>query len=373
MDRSINRRRFLQGAAAAGLTGAALGLGRSGAGAAWESDPNFKVKVSDVKDKPQNGRPLLFGAGMIWAMWLDRPKSYDLAQMDKLKDLGATLTSATFDWVDREKKPGEWDWSYPDHAVEAAQKRGLKQFGYIGNTPGWALPEGVDPSHGYRHPPADRYRAAFENYCRTTAKRYKGKVDLFQFWNEPNGCSWIRDGCSNGDQFEEYTKWLKIAYAALKEGNPDCTVCAAALDYNEGVKEGYKYIEGMYRCGAKGHFDAISIHPYNPEGLHWQAVDDTYRVMKENGDADKGVWLTEYGWNDSKGEGPAEKLRQVLTRLRSKQYSFVTMANYLCVTDLPIRDTEQYGLCDRELNERPIAKAFRELAQAAKKRGYASL
>lgn len=344
----MNRRDFLKNTAAAAGAAAMTRLAPGAEGA--------EVKVTDKRK-----RPLLYGAGMIWGMWLNRAWDYEEKQMDLLKSLGGTVTSATFDWVDREKEPGKWDWSYPDHAVEAAQKRGLKQFGYIGNTPGWALPPGKDASVGYRNPPRDDCEKAFREYCRKVASRYKGRVDMFQFWNEPNGCSWVNDGCANGDQYELYTKWLKIAYESLKEGNPKCVVAAGSLDYHEGVKEGYKYIEGIYRCGGKGYFDAISIHPYG-EPLHWNAVSDTYRVMRDNGDGAKGLWITEYGWSNSKGEEPAKKLREVLTKLASPEYSYVTLANYLCVTDLPIEGSEQYGLADRELKPRPIAQAFKELA-----------
>lgn len=348
MSDSISRRSFLKLTAA---IGASLALGVTELSA-----------DSKKKPVPQNrSRPLLFGAGMIWASWLNRPKEYDLKQMDALKSIGGKLTSATFDWVDREPVKGKWDWTYPDHAVEAAQKRGLKQFGYVGNTARWALPEGVDPKNGYRYPPRDECEKDFRNYCRKLAKRYAGRVDMFQFWNEPNGWSWMNEGGSNSRMYESYTKWLKIAYESLKEGNPKCIVAAGALDYHEGVKEGYKYIEGMYECGARGYFDAISIHPYGSP-LHWQAIEDTHRVMKEHGDEGKGLWITEYGWSDSKGDEPAKKLRDVMTKLLSPEYSYVTLANYLCITDLPIAGTEQYGLFDRELHPRPIADAFKEIA-----------
>lgn len=303
----------------------------------------------------------MFGAGMIWAFWLDVDRQYDLRQMDKLVEIGGKLTSVTFDWMDREPERGKWDWSYPDHAVKAAQERGLTQFGYIGNTPAWALPEGVPGDQGYRFPPRDDCEGAFRDYCRKVAQRYKGAVDLFQFWNEPNGCSWTEPGCANSDQYASYTRWLKIAYESLKEGNPNCTVAAASLDYHSGVTEGYKYIEGMYECGARDYFDAISIHPYG-DPLHWRAVDDTYRVMREHGDGHKGLWITEWGYADSSGEGPARKLREVMERFLSPDYSFVTLVNYLCITDLPIAGKHEYGLFDRDLNPRLIAGAFREIA-----------
>lgn len=349
MSIKISRREFLGKAAA---VGGALALGSVGADALAKDKPKPK-KANEV-------RPLLFGAGMIWAFWLKAPESYDMHEMDALASIGGKLTSATFDWLDREPMKGKWDWSYPDRVVEAAQKRGLKQFGYIGNCPSWALPDNWPPDQGYRHPPREECEKDFRNYCRKVAERYKGQVDMFQVWNEPNGCSWI-NGCGNADQYAGYTKLLRIAYEGLKEGNPNCVIAAGALDYNQGLKEGYKYIEGMYRSGAKGYFDAISIHPYGGP-IHWQAIEDTHRVMTENGDGSKGVWITEWGYAGSKGDDPAKALKEVLTTLQTPKYSYVTLANYLCITDLLRSD--EYGLFDRRLRPRAIANAFKEMATA---------
>ena len=353
MDNRISRRRFLELAAMAGGTLVVGGIGLKEA-----------EKIVQAGQRPNQKKPLLFGGGMIWAKWLDKGKmtwDYDEKEMAAFKAIGGTHTGASFDWCDLEKVKGKWDWSYMDHVVEAAHKIGLSQGGYIGNTTPWALPAGIKPDLGYRNPPRDECIPDFQNYCRMVAKRYKGKVDRFGFWNEPNGCSWINDGCSNGNMYESYTKWLKIAYKALKEGNPKCVVAGASIDYNAGVKDGYKYIEGMYKCGAKGYFDAISIHPYG-EPLHWEALADTRRVMVENGDRKKGIWITEWGYNNSRGEDAAKKLKEVLTKLQTPKYSYVTLANYLCITDLPIENSEQYGLMNRKLELRPIAKAFKQMA-----------
>ncbi|MGB9588012.1 MAG: beta-galactosidase [Armatimonadota bacterium] len=356
MSDSLSRRKFLSIAGA----GSVLALGGIHVAETAQTQKLAAGTKTGGKMKANEARPLLFGAGMFWAKWREKPWDYDHKQMKLLKELGGKITSASFDWCELEKEKGKFNWDYTDHVVDAAQDLGLKQFGYVGNTAPWALPPGIKPEHGYRNPPRDDCEKDFRNYCTKVAARYKGQVELFQFWNEPNGCSWINDGCSNGHMFESYTKWLKIAYEALKEGNPKCVVCAAALDYNEGVKEGYKYIEGMYQCGAKGYFDAISIHPYADSGLHWKAVEDTRRVMVENGDGSKGIWITEWGYHNSKTPDAARKLKEVLTKLLSPEYSYVRIANYLVITDLP---DGGYGLYDSEMVEnRPIAAAFKEMA-----------
>ncbi|MGC8863423.1 MAG: twin-arginine translocation signal domain-containing protein, partial [Armatimonadota bacterium] len=85
MTPELTRREFLNTAAA---IGGALGVGSMGWAERVEREP--EKKANEV-------RPLLFGAGTIWASWLNKDRSYDLRQMDALVDIGGRLTSATFD------------------------------------------------------------------------------------------------------------------------------------------------------------------------------------------------------------------------------------------------------------------------------------
>lgn len=330
------------------------------AGTAWtQPERTPPPEPQQTEQQPQAfNRPHVFGCGMIWASWLGRDWSYDGQSMDRIVQMGGTATRATFDWVSLERTRGNWDWAYADHQVEQAQARGLAQFAYIGNTPAWALPPGWPANLGYRHPPDEAYAADFQNYCRTVAARYRGRVKYYFVWNEPNGCSWVNDGCRNADGYPLYTRWLKRAYVALKEGDPDCIVAAGALDYNEGVSDGWRYIEGMYNEGAKGYFDAISIHPYASSGLHWRAVHDTRQVMVNHGDGHKPIIIGEYGWANSSGQDAAQKLVQFLTTITQPQYDYVILCNYLCITDLP--NSTEYGLCTRNLTPRPIWNAYRD-------------
>lgn len=312
-------------------------------------------------------RPHIYGVGIMWADWLstgmippryreDR-REYNRAQLDKIREAGGTATHGSFDWVDIEKVRGTYDWSQADERIDDITERGLAIYAYIGNTPDWAR---ANPSlPGHRTPPAEEYAEDFERFCTAVAERYKGRVDRFFFWNEPNGCSWVNEGCGNSDGFPLYTKWLKRAFTALKKGNPDCLVGAGVLDYNEGVKRGYEYIEGMYREGARDFFDAIVIHPYNKNrDVHWEAIHDTRRVMVENGDAAKAIWINEYGWPSSRDQAAARYLKEFLTEIRKPQYNYVTYCRFLVLTDLP---DGTYGMCDRSLAPRPVYLAFAEL------------
>jgi hypothetical protein len=194
------------------------------------------------------------------------------------------------------------------------------------------------------------------------------QIKYYHFWNEPNGCSWVKDGCANGDGYALYTKWLKIWYTAMKSGDPDCVLAAGNLDYHDGVAEGYAYLEGMYREGAKDHFDAVAIHPYdkkNTGAFHLRAIRDTRRVLVAHGDWDKGIWITEYGWCTPDETLKARLMTRALAELNSPAFFYVTVACYLSLTDPP--GEKGYGLCDKDLKPRPAYNAFKMFTQSRKR------
>ncbi|MBN1174151.1 MAG: PKD domain-containing protein, partial [Micromonosporaceae bacterium] len=212
----------------------------------------------------------------------------------------------------------------------------------------------------HRTPPSEDYVQEFMDFHRFVANRYKGKVKYYSFWNEPNGCSWINDGCGNADSYPLYTKWLIRCSQAIKEVDPDAKIIAGNLDYHSGVTHGYQYVQGIYDNGGGPHFDIVAIHPYDPAGtIYWQALTDTRNVMVSHGDAAKPIWLTEYGWSTTDYQSTANKLVQVLTELKKPEWSFVEMACYLVLNDGA--GVENYGLMDANLNARVGYYAFRDM------------
>ncbi len=325
----------------------------------------------------QEPRPNIYGCGVTWGSWLGLPdeqaREWDRRSMDKIVQMGGTNCGINFAWIDIEPSPGVYNWSYVDHQVSEAEARGLQMFAYTGLTPDWALPPGIledpryGPGSGYRFPPDEQYIPQFENFFRMLAARYRGRVKYYEFWNEPNGCSWINDGCSNGQMAYTYVPWLIRWYTAMKQGDPDCVLAVGGLDYGDYVAEGWRYIEDIYASGGGDYFDAVAIHPYgNP--LHWQAITDTYQVLLNHGQGYKKLWLNEYGWNTSDEVQKAANITAVLTELKKPEYHMVFQANHLVITDLPGTPDSghDYGLCSRVVSTLTITPrqswfAFRDL------------
>jgi PKD repeat protein len=320
-------------------------------------------------------RPYLYGCGITWGEWLgmtgETAREFDRRSMDKIVEMGGTNCPANFAWIGIEPTRGTYNWDVVDHQVAEATARGLEVFSYTGLTPDWALPPGILDQYGsgigYRFPPDEQYIPDFEAFFTALAARYRGQVKYYEFWNEPNGCSWINDGCSNGHMAYTYVPWLIRWYNAMKAGDPDCVLAVGGLDYNEGVTQGYQYIEDIYANGGGDYFDAVAIHPYgNP--LHWQAIHDTYQVLVNHGDGHKKLWLNEWGWNTSDENLKAANVTTVLNTLKQPEYDMVFQANYLIITDLPGTPDwgHDYGLCSRNTSTLTITPrqswyAFRDV------------
>jgi len=321
----------------------------------------FNGKLRD--DGSFNGHPrLLYGCNFIPAKWNRYDTARDERSFEKIREMGGTHTWLELGWEAIESLPGQWSFKDPDRYLELMRKHQLEPIGYMGRTPEWALPESekYNPRAYYRVPADEKYEQEFIRYCKRVATRYRGKVKYYQFWNEPNGCGWVQDGCRNMDQYALYTRWMTVWYKAMKEADPDCVLGGGVIDYPVGLPDGYKYLEGMYQCGAKDYMDAVSIHPYDKRGgtLHWQAILDTRRVMIEHGDGDKPIWVTEYGWQTTDEASKVRRLTEVLTALNSPEYAYVTIATYLSLNDPP--NERSFGLCHDDLSPRPSYDAFKE-------------
>jgi glycosyl hydrolase family 39 (putative alpha-L-iduronidase) len=134
------------------------------------------------------------------------------------------------------------------------------------------------------------------------AERYKGKVEAYEIWNEEN----LPRFWSTGPDPARYVELLKAAHAAIKQSDPAAKVVFGGLSTND-----YEFLERAYDSGAKGHFDVMSVHPYNcderpeaatrrPDGRMSLGSFSAYREVRDSmlaREDDKPIWFTEFGWS----------------------------------------------------------------------------
>jgi hypothetical protein len=336
-----------------------------------------------------------FGIGHAWApQWgstLPRSSWYafDAANLDQIVKAGATSTNLSFDWISIEPTQGVRDWSYADQQVAEVEKRGLEPFAYTGNSPTWVGRDAnAQCTESFRNPPPNTTagKAAFHDFFKTLSSRYCGRVKYYEFWNEPNGCSWMSCGC--GDQTPQqkslYAFWLGQWYQAMREGCSDVVLAVGGLDCNWGGDPNNpapscgRFIDQLYENGAGNSFDAVALHPYGYSGdlnvalrdnkvLNWEAIRQVSASLQNHSNANRMLWLNEWGFNTSDDQLKASLVTAALTGLRALTNVFE--AQYLTVTDLPDAARSPFGLvsivgpvANAELQPRAAWFAFRDKA-----------
>lgn len=247
------------------------------------------------------------------------------------------VQEAGFRWVKQEipwreiegRAKNAWQWEIPDRIMDQIDAYGLKVVVRLGAQPAWASSQVDFPAIG---PPDDLQD--FYDYVFAVADRYKGRVEAYQIWNEPN---LAREWGGRPPNPAEYAEMLKIGYRAVKNADPQAIVISAGLapttrNDDEAMPDVY-FIQGMYDAGAAPHFDVLGVHASGyksppeidpaevatnpelnngdnaPEALRrvyaFRHVEDVRQIMVGNGDEDKKIVILEFGWTiDPRPDSP---------------------------------------------------------------------
>ena len=215
-----------------------------------------------------------------------------------VQDLGASWMRLTMAWADIEKQDNSYTLSHYDNAINRAAAAGTKIVITVYTAPSWA--SGVSDRESPPQDPAD-----YADFMHFAAQRWGDKVDAWEVWNEQN----LWGFWSTGPHAGEYAQLLKAAYPAIKSADPTSLVVYGGVSYND-----YRFIEGSYQeiPNLGDYYDVMASHPYSPDNPPedvWYDPDGrlakksfvAYReirdVMVANGDAEKPMWFTEFGWS----------------------------------------------------------------------------
>src|SRR6185369_13054945 len=192
------------------------------------------------------------------------PDTPDLdARLKAMQQAGIKWGRQDFTWRRIEKTRGEYDWSGYDALVEKCRATGLLLFGNFTYNP---------PFYEMKTPEAVEAYAAF---ARTAVKRYAGKVDDWQIWNEPNL------GYLGGDA-AQYAKLLGAAGKAIHEANPKSRVLAMNMAFCDVL-----WASNVMQRVPYDAFDIVCFHPYrNPNSpedkFDWWVLDQYVKRFHPN-------------------------------------------------------------------------------------------
>jgi len=226
-------------------------------------------------------------------------------------------------WRDLEPAPGEYAFDQLDAVVDALTQADLSVLFMV-----WAAPDWARSSAEENGPPDDF--SAYAGFVRLLADRYRGRVNAYEIWTEPN----LRRQWNNPTHTisaASYAALLGPAYAAIKAGDPDAFVISAGLaptGFNDGVNaiDDRLFLRDLYANGLAGISDTIGAHPggwanppdarccEQPEGVetHYDSrsfffldtLADYHQIMIESGDSATPIWVTRFGWGSSEDTTP---------------------------------------------------------------------
>lgn len=286
--------------------------------------------------------------------------------MAALVDSHARWARLSIQWKAWEPTEGEfasWELARTDRAIRLAKQAGIHVLLDVLNAPAWASP--TDTS-GLGNVPRDP--AVFGRFMSLVAARYRGLVDAYEIWNEPDVAAFWNGG---PDPYA-YTALLKAAYAAVKEQDPSALVVSGGLSWNYD-----KFLSAMYAAGAKDSFDVLALHPYTTRSLsQWvSSIRLARRTELANGDT-RPIWLTEFGFNTSvdasawqPGVTEAEQAQLVTDAYRlldGERYVQVAfyygLRNNWWSHDDPTSMDACFGLLRTDFSPKPAFSAFRSYA-----------
>ena len=202
------------------------------------------------------------------------------------------IWDADVTWADIEPSKGQWRFEKLDGYVSLAQQHGTRILLTLGGSPRWASARPNAPSNyspGFTGEPLsiDDWRS----YVKTVTLRYKGRIQAYEIWNEPN----LPDYWSGTtDQMLTLTKEASLIIRGV---DPQAIVVSpsATADY------GIPWLAEFLKKGGGQYVDVVGFHFYvNPHTLSPEdmlpVIQHVREVLADNGLANKPVWNTETGW-----------------------------------------------------------------------------
>jgi hypothetical protein len=196
-------------------------------------------------------------------------------------------------WFDLEPQKGQWKWNHLDELVGKAQQHNSELMLILSYSPGWASRnpgQDGDWKPGTVGPVNDMND--WRDYVRAVGTRYKGKIHVYEMWNEPD-----RPRAWAGDM-DTMVQMVKEGAQILKSIDPTVTIVSPSATFPRGPG----WLDQFLAKGGGDAVDVIGYHFYTgnmnkmgpPEAVvpiiqNIQSIMAKYNVRKP-------LWNTEAGW-----------------------------------------------------------------------------
>ncbi len=219
---------------------------------------NFKYLGSIPPVSAKEIRSSYFGIGFekLDRAVFDPEKAYD-----KIAKLGVKAIRLQSGWQRTERTVGEYNFGWLDEIVDRLLSLGMEPWICLcyGNDLYTEVAENTFGAVGCPPIDTEEERRAWHNYVSALTAHFKGRVSLYEVWNEPDGVGWNRRATVNGT---EYGNFVVATAAAVREGDNDAKVIGGSF-----CTENLVWLSDMLATGAGRAMDIFSYHAYTTDEL----------------------------------------------------------------------------------------------------------
>jgi hypothetical protein len=202
------------------------------------------------------------------------------------------IWDAVVTWADIEPSKGQWQFEKLDGYVALAKQHGTGVLLTLGGSPRWASarPDASSPYYpGFAAEPASI--EDWRTYVKTVVTRYKGRIQGYEVWNEPN----LNDFWSGTtDQMMTLTKEASLI---IRSVDPKAIIVSPSATADFGIP----WLAEFLKKGGGQYVDVIGFHFYvSPHTLLPEdmlpVIQRVHELLAANGLSNRPIWNTETGW-----------------------------------------------------------------------------
>ena len=197
-------------------------------------------------------------------------------------------------WPSLEPASGQFNWARLDQLVASAKAHGVGVMYSSAGAPQWAVANAStctpDPFSGSPSCTGNVVNLAdWDAFVTALATRYKGQIQIYELWNEPQN--------SFSGTVPQIVALTQHEHDIIRTLDPAATILSPSI-----VSWGYQYFASYLAAGGTTDVDGIAFHSYPdpsndiPETITGSLISTLRTVMTTYGLAGKPMWDTEGSW-----------------------------------------------------------------------------
>ena len=233
---------------------------------------------------------------------LVRPNFFGQHLIDKehwpTHPVGALGKGTLINWPYVEPQRDSYNWSNLDSWVAQAERHGVEMFYANNYSPEWAVADKSTCADRYGHTTCSGMPnlADWEDFIRDLATRYKGRIEVYELWNEPHATYGFSGTVS------QMVTLTNSEAQIIRSVDPKAKIISPSGSA--------AYMDAYWAAGGTKDVDAVSLHAYVdsnhlhgplPEGFMPEnyLLGPTLDVISRYGLNDKPLWDTEGSWGSA--------------------------------------------------------------------------